>query len=90
MTLIQHLESHYGTYIPVKGMNDISNSLYRLAERKGVKFEFESEVEKIEIQNNQATGIIVNNKLKRFIKWRPKFNNLNTIVKSCISWEKRQ
>ena len=68
MTLIQHLESHYGTYIPVKGMNDISNSLYRLAERKGVKFEFESEVEKIEIQNNQATGIIVNNKLKRFDK----------------------
>ena len=68
MTLIQHLESHYGTYIPLKGMNDISNSLYRLAERKGVKFEFESEVEKIEIQNNQATGIIVNNKLKRFDK----------------------
>ena len=68
MTLIQHLESHYGTYIPLKGMNDISNSLHRLAERKGVKFEFESEVEKIEIQNNQATGIIVNNKLKRFDK----------------------
>ena len=68
MTLIQHLESHYGTYIPLKGMNDISNSLYRLAERKGVKFEFESEVKKIEIQNNQATGIIVNNKLKRFDK----------------------
>ena len=68
MTLIQHLESHYGTYIPLKGMNDISNSLYRLAERKGVKFEFESEVEKIEIQNNKATGIIVNNKLKRFDK----------------------
>ena len=68
MTLIQHLESHYGTYIPLKGMNDISNSLYRLAKRKGVKFEFESEVEKIEIQNNQATGIIVNNKLKRFDK----------------------
>jgi len=68
MTLIQHLESHYGTYMPLKGMNDISNSLYKLAERKGVKFEFESEVEKIEIQNNQATGIIVNNKLKRFDK----------------------
>ena len=47
-------------------MNDISNSLYRLAER--VKFEFESEVEKIEIQNNQATGIVVNNKLKDLIK----------------------
>ena len=68
MTLIQHLESHYGTYIPLKGMNDISNSLYRLAKRKGVKFEFESEVEKIEIQNNKAIGVIVNNKFNRFDK----------------------
>ena len=34
--------------------------------------------------------IASNSKLKNFIKWKPKFNNLNTIVKSCISWEKRQ
>ena len=34
--------------------------------------------------------IASNNKLKKFIKWRPKFNNLYTIVKSCINWEKRQ
>ena len=30
-----------------------------------------------------------NSKLKKFIKWRPKFNNLNKIVKSCIIWEKK-
>ena len=34
--------------------------------------------------------IASNRKLKKFIKWKPRFNNLNTIVKSCISWEKRQ
>ena len=34
--------------------------------------------------------IATNNKLKKFIKWKPKFNNLNIIVKSCISWEKKQ
>ncbi len=34
--------------------------------------------------------IASNKKLKKFIKWKPKFNNLNTIVKSCISWEKKQ
>ena len=34
--------------------------------------------------------IASNNKLKKFIKWKPKFNNLNTIVKSCIKWEKVQ
>ena len=34
--------------------------------------------------------IASNTKLIKFIKWKPKFNNLNTIVKSCINWEKRQ
>ena len=34
--------------------------------------------------------IASNKKLKKFIKWKPKFNNLNKIVKSCINWEKRQ
>ncbi len=34
--------------------------------------------------------IASNNKLRKFIKWKPKFNNLNKIVKSCINWEKRQ
>ena len=33
--------------------------------------------------------IASNNKLKKFINWKPKFNNLNKIVKSCISWEKK-
>jgi UDP-glucose 4-epimerase len=28
-------------------------------------------------------------KLKKYIKWKPKFNNLDLIVKSCIKWEKR-
>ena len=30
-----------------------------------------------------------NTKLKKFIKWKPKFNNLNKIVKSCITWERK-
>ena len=34
--------------------------------------------------------IIANNKrLKKFIKWSPKYNRLSDIVKSCIFWEKR-
>ena len=33
--------------------------------------------------------VIYNNKLKKFIKWKPKFNNLAKIVKSCIDWEKK-
>ena len=34
--------------------------------------------------------IIANNtKLKKLIKWQPKYNKLSTIVKSCIEWEKK-
>ena len=28
-------------------------------------------------------------KLRKFIKWKPKYDNLNKIVKSCLYWEKR-
>ena len=49
---------------------------------------------KVEIINadkrkNDLIKIIASNKkLIRFIKWKPKFNNLSKIVKSCIKWEK--
>jgi len=34
--------------------------------------------------------LISNNKyLKKLINWKPKFDNLKTIVRSCIRWEKR-
>ena len=28
-------------------------------------------------------------KLKKYIQWKPKYSNLNSIVKSCLNWEKR-
>ena len=28
-------------------------------------------------------------KLKKFIKWKPKYKNLNKIIKSCLKWEKK-
>ena len=39
---------------------------------------------------NEDKIIASNKKLIRFIKWKPKFNNLSKIVKSCIKWEKKQ
>jgi len=33
--------------------------------------------------------IAVNKNLKKFIKWKPKYNKLSTIVSSCIRWEKQ-
>ena len=35
--------------------------------------------------------VIANNKkLKKTIKWKPKYYKLSRIVKSCILWEKKQ
>jgi len=40
-------------------------------------------------KNDLIKIIASNNKLNKFIKWKPKFNNLEKIVKSCIAWEKK-
>ena len=41
-------------------------------------------------RNNDLIEIIASNKnLKKFLNWKPKFNNLGKIVKSCIVWEKK-
>ena len=58
MSLIQHLESHYGTFIPEGGMVSISKSLYALAKRQGVQFHFNQKVEKIITAQNAAQGIL--------------------------------
>lgn len=34
--------------------------------------------------------ITSNSRLKNFINWKPKYNNLNKIVRSCLIWEKKQ
>ena len=39
--------------------------------------------------NDLVKIIASNNSLIKFIKWKPKFNNLSKIVKSCIAWEKK-
>lgn len=60
MTLVQHLEQHYGTYIPKKGMGEISASLYALAKRMGVGFHLSSPVSEILVENKKAVGVCVN------------------------------
>ena len=59
MSLIQHLESHYGTFLPQGGMEQISQSLYRLAQRQGVKFHFDQKVDEILLANKKAVGVRV-------------------------------
>lgn len=65
MTLVQHLEQHYGTYIPKKGMGDISQSLYELAKRQGVIFHLSNSVDKIIVEHKKAVGIVADGKLHK-------------------------
>ena len=62
MTVIQHLESHYGTYIPDGGMHSITKSLYKLAKRQGVIFNFNMFVSEIILKKSRAIGLIVDGK----------------------------
>ena len=64
MTLIQHLEQEYGTFIPEGGMVQITNSLFELAKKKGVNFKMESKVNEIILKCGSAVGITVDNKRK--------------------------
>lgn len=60
LNIIPHLEFGYGTYFPEKGMVDITNSLISLAERQGVKFEYNQKVEEILLKENKVCGVRVN------------------------------
>ena len=61
MTLIQHLEQEFGTFVSEKGMINISKSIFDLAKRNGVKFEFNKLVNEIVVKNNKVVGVKVNN-----------------------------
>lgn len=57
MSMIPHLEMHYGTFYPTGGMHEISQSLFRLAEKVGVKFQFEEAATSINHKQDKVTGI---------------------------------
>ena len=57
MTLVQHLEEHYGTFVPRKGMESITTSLFELAKRQGVVFHFNEKVDEIVVENRKVLGV---------------------------------
>ena len=61
LSLIPHLEQNEGTFFPRGGMVSICNALYNLALKKGVKFFFNSPVQRIIQTEGQVKGIVVNN-----------------------------
>jgi len=60
LNIIPHLEHNIGAFFPLQGMHDITLSLFELAKSMGVKFQFNSKVEKIITEKGKASGIIAN------------------------------
>ncbi|AXT61534.1 phytoene desaturase [Aquimarina sp. AD10] len=59
MSMIPHLEQHYGTFFPQGGMYSITKSLYQLALDLGAKFRFNTTVDQIVVENKKAKGVLI-------------------------------
>lgn len=60
-SLMNYAGLKLGTYYPEGGFGKIVSSMVSLAESKGVKFYYNSNVEKINVKHNNVTGITYNN-----------------------------
>lgn len=56
--VIPHLEHNIGAYFPSGGMYTIISSLQALAEQLGVRFFWHKPVHKIQVSDNEATGLV--------------------------------
>jgi phytoene desaturase len=65
-TLMNYADIALGTWYPMGGMHKIIEGMVEVAKDLGVKFEFNSEVEKIEVAGDAAKGLKVNGTLKEF------------------------
>jgi phytoene desaturase len=59
LCLMSHLEYNEGTFYPKGGMISITNALYKLALKRGVKFHFNTPVERIIYNDGRAMGVVV-------------------------------
>jgi phytoene desaturase len=57
LSVIPHFELNQGMYLPEKGIYAIVESLYQLALRQGVKFNFNKKVNEIFVSKGKAQGI---------------------------------
>ena len=60
LSVIPHLEYNQGVFYPAGGMISITNALYKLAIKKGVKFHFNSSVSRIIHYEGKIVGVVVN------------------------------
>ncbi len=68
LSMIPYFEHKIGAFYPQKGMNAISQSIYELAKRKGVKFHFNSKVDEIISHKRRLKGIRINEEILDYDK----------------------
>ena len=65
-SLMNYADMALGTWYPMGGMYKIIEAMVSLAQSLGVKFEFNSNVEKIDVSSDVANGIVVNGDLQPY------------------------
>jgi phytoene desaturase len=58
-SLLQHTEFSDGVWFPVGGMYSIIKALVEIAENNGVRFVYKTPVDRILIENQRATGVLL-------------------------------
>jgi phytoene desaturase len=67
LNIIPHVEYYLGAYIPMDGIYSIVESMFKLAKKKGVKFNFNAKVHRILTKDNKIYGINVERENKEEI-----------------------
>ena len=66
MTVIQHLETHYGTFFPDGGLRTITKVLVDLAKRNKVRFLYNTNITEILHENNVVKGVKIDGNSKKY------------------------
>ncbi|MEO7767740.1 MAG: 1-hydroxycarotenoid 3,4-desaturase CrtD [Ferruginibacter sp.] len=64
LSMVPHLEQNQGVFYPGGGMISITNALYKLAKDKGVRFLFNTPVQRIIHHEGRVKGVVVNSENK--------------------------
>ena len=62
LTLIPHLEFNLGTFFPDEGMHSITTSLIDLAKSRGVSIQYNSRIDRINVNKKQVQGVFCDNR----------------------------
>ncbi len=91
MSMISHLEMYFGTFYPVGGMHEISQSLTRFAENQGVVFHLNAEVDEIVTDTKKVNGLKVNNQFYEgdiVVSNMDIFSSYSSLLKTAIQPKK--